>query len=59
LAPEDFEAESQKVWEHGMEVEADVWSRLKDLAARTLVEPAEESRATGAGDDGAGGGASA
>lgn len=59
LAPEDFEAESQKVWEHGMEVEADVWSRLKELSARTLVDPSEESRATGAGEgQGAGGGAS-
>jgi LDH2 family malate/lactate/ureidoglycolate dehydrogenase len=51
LAPEDLEAESRKVWDAGMDVDEDVWARLKTLAARTLVEATEESRARGAGED--------
>lgn len=50
LTPADFEQESRAVWERGMEVDEGVWSRLKQLAARTLVEATEESRRRGAGE---------
>jgi len=50
LGPEDFEKQSQLVWEQGMEVDDDVWLRLKELSGRTLVEESEQSRLRGAGE---------
>lgn len=50
LGPEDFERQSRRVWEHGLQVDDDVWARLKELSGRTLVEETEESRRRGAGE---------
>ncbi|MDZ7786630.1 MAG: Ldh family oxidoreductase [Halofilum sp. (in: g-proteobacteria)] len=50
LGPADFEGKSRKVWESGLEVDDDVWARLKGLAARTLVAASESSRRRGAGE---------
>ena len=50
VRPEDFERQSNRVWEDGLQVEDDVWNRLKELSGRTLVEATEESRNRGAGE---------
>lgn len=50
LHPEDFEHESRHVFDHGMEVDEELWQWLRDLSARTLVESTEESRTRGAGE---------
>lgn len=50
IRPEEFERQSHRAFEEGLEVEDDVWHRLKQLAGRTLVEATEESRAHGAGE---------
>lgn len=50
LGPEDFRRQSTHVLDHGMEVDEDLWRRLKDLSALTLVEATEDSRARGAGE---------
>lgn len=50
VTPEEFERQSLTVWEQGLEVEDDVWWRLKELASRTLVESSEASREHGAGE---------
>ena len=50
IGPEDFERQSNRVWKEGLEVEDDVWFRLKELSGRTLVEDTEESRRRGAGE---------
>lgn len=52
LGPEDFERQSRRVVEEGMEVEDAVWHRLKELSALTLVESTEASRQRGAGEGG-------
>jgi len=41
LGPEDFERESEAAWQAGMEVDDDVWARLKELFGRTQVEQDE------------------
>jgi LDH2 family malate/lactate/ureidoglycolate dehydrogenase len=51
IRPEEFERQSHLAWQQGLEVEDDVWWRLKELAGRTLVEASEESRARGAGEN--------
>lgn len=43
LGPPDFELKSREVWEQGMDVDADIWARLKALAARTLVESSDRA----------------
>lgn len=43
LGPDDFELESRAVWEQGMDVDDAIWSRLKELAARTLVESTDRA----------------
>jgi len=52
LGPEDFERQSRRVLEQGMEVDDDLWQRLKDLSALNLVESSETSRQRGAGEAG-------
>lgn len=52
LAPEDFERQSRRVWDEGMEVDEGLWQRLKELSARMLVEATELSRLRGAGEGG-------
>jgi len=51
VTPEDFAAQSQRVWQEGLEVDEAVWARLKELSGHTLVEPSEISRRRGAGED--------
>lgn len=51
LVPEDFERQSRRVWNEGLEVDEELWARLKMLADRMLVEESEESRRRGAGED--------
>jgi len=51
IVPEDFARQSRRVWDEGMDVDDDVWHRLKTLSDRTLVEPSEASRRRGAGED--------
>lgn len=50
LGPEDFEQQSRRVWSEGLEVDEELWARLKALADRMLVEESEESRRRGAGE---------
>ena len=50
LHPDDFREQSRRVWSDGMEVDEDLWARLKKLADRMLVEESEESRRRGAGE---------
>ncbi len=50
IPPEEFARQSRRVWEEGLEVDDDVWWRLKELAGRTLVESSDSSRARGAGE---------
>jgi len=50
LEPEDFRERSRKAWSEGIEIDEAVWSRLKALADRLLVEESEESRRRGAGE---------
>jgi len=50
LGPEDFERQSRRVWQEGMEVGEAAWKQLKDLSSLTLVEESEESRNRGAGE---------
>ncbi len=52
LDPEDFQRQSRRVLDEGMEVDEDLWARLKDLSALTLVEATEASRLRGAGEGG-------
>lgn len=51
LGPGDFERQSRRVWNEGLEVDEELWARLKTLAGRMLVEESEESRRRGAGED--------
>lgn len=51
LGPEDFEKQSKRVWTEGLEVDDELWARLKELSNRTLVEETEQSRRRGAGED--------
>lgn len=50
LGPEDFERQSRRVWDEGLDVDEAVWKRLKELSSLTLVEETEESRRKGAGE---------
>lgn len=51
LGPADFERQSRRVWEEGLEVGDAAWKQLKELSNRTLVEETEQSRRRGAGED--------
>lgn len=50
LGPEEFALQSRRVLESGMEVDDDIWKKLKDLSALTLVESTEASHLSGAGE---------
>jgi len=56
LEPGDFEVQSREVWEQGMEVDPEIWARLKELAARTLVESTDRAYQPDPGEGGGIGG---
>lgn len=43
LGPHDFKDKSREVWECGLDVDESIWTRLKELAARTLVESTDRA----------------
>ena len=50
ITPNELAARSRLAWDQGVDVDADLWSKLQALAAVKLVESTPESRARGAGE---------
>jgi LDH2 family malate/lactate/ureidoglycolate dehydrogenase len=50
VEPGGFERQARRALDEGLDVDADVWNRLKSLADRTLVEDTPPSRQQGAGE---------